>query len=301
MRTEPAEADMRYPTHPRFLDEVSAPAVPVPAGSWDTATHVYGPERDFPFHSGPKRFLPPTDADVGALTVMHATLGISRGVLVQATSYLRDHRALVAALGELGPDYVGVALVMPDTTEAELDRLGKAGVVGARFNLVPWLMEPIPFDDLTVLLRRISERGWTAALHVDATTLHEHEAFFETIQATVCIDHLGHMRSPDPTGVEAAAMLRLLERDNWWIRLSNADRLSSQSHGFDDLSEVISMFAEAAPDRSLWGTDWPHVNYFHREQMVDDGTLVDLLTRSTTPEQRHAILVDNPRRFYGVS
>lgn len=287
-----------YPHYPRFLDVVSAPRQPTPQGAWDTAVHVYGPEADYPFASSPKAFLPDTSADVAAVLRMHATLGIDQGVIVQASSYMSDHRVLVDALHVAGPNYVGIGLVFPDTSDAELEKLKEAGLVGARFNMVPWLIEPISHNDLRVLLGRIDSLGWLAHLHVDASDIAKDLDFYQSIDAKVCVDHMGHSKNPDPESPEAVAMRSLLEKENWWMRLSNADRWSALDDGFDDMGELMASLIEAAPSRCVWGTDWPHVNYFHRDQMVDDGHLLDLLARVTSPEQYAAILVDNPRRLY---
>ena len=53
----------------------------------------------------------------------------------------------------------------------------------------------------------------------------------------------------------------------------------------------------AAPDRVLWGTDWPHPNI--AGDMPNDGDLVDLLAEVTDDDaMRRKVLVDNPARLY---
>ena len=56
---------------------------------------------------------------------------------------------------------------------------------------------------------------------------------------------------------------------------------------------------EAAPDRVLWGTDWPHPNV---PVMPDDGDLVDLVPlNAPDADLRHKLLVANPARLFGFA
>jgi len=61
-------------------------------------------------------------------------------------------------------------------------------------------------------------------------------------------------------------------------------------------------FAEAlvrhAPERVLWGSDWPHVQLNDR-RMPNDGDLVDLLADWVPDERiRRRILCENPLELY---
>src|SRR5919206_223606 len=59
-------------------------------------------------------------------------------------------------------------------------------------------------------------------------------------------------------------LLDLLKNENWWVGLSNGDLRSQQGEPWDDMVAFGRMFYEAAPDRCMWGTDWPHVHRFIR-------------------------------------
>ncbi|GAA1511762.1 amidohydrolase family protein [Nocardioides humi] len=287
------------PTFPSHRREVSRPAVEVPHGAWDTAAHVYGDPARFPFASGPKPFLPDPDSTMAELMRIHATLGIERGVLVQATSYGADHGLLREALALGEGRYVGVAVLSDDVSDDTARELTAAGVVGCRINLPGWLNTPPTDEQVLRRIERIRVLGWNVALHVDATVLVERAALLRSIDdVDVCIDHLGHFSASIEEDHPAWDVLDdLLSKENWWIRLSNADRGSDESTAYLDMVPIIRRFAEMAPGRSVWGTDWPHV-FYKKDRMVDDGTLLDLLAEALDPATFHDVLVEAPRRLY---
>src|SRR5262249_23324769 len=113
------------------------------------------------------------------------------------------------------------------------------------------------------------------------------------------IDHMGH---PDLRGGVDQPVLRqlrdFLKRDNWWVMLSNADRFSASEKGWDDVLPIAKSFLAAAPDRAIWSTDWPHVQY--RRPMPNDAELLEFLFRVVPAgELRRKVLADNPARLHG--
>lgn len=285
---------------PRFRDDVSVPETQLPAHSWDTATHVYADPDQFPFAPGGERLGPAPEATMERLLQLHARLGVGHGVLVQSLSYGTDTRVMLAGLAQAAGRYVGVALLDPDVPDSEIARLHEGGVRGARFNLPSWLVDPISDDELTRQIARVGAAGWSAAIHVDVDVLVQREALFAGLTGTnVVIDHMGHY--PVALGFDHPAMAvlaRLLAKDNFWIRLSNADRCSAMTEGYSDSVELLRRLFELAPDRAVWGTDWPHP-FYTKPVMVDDGLLPDLLSVALPDaSDLHRVLVDNPRRLY---
>lgn len=285
---------------PLFLDEVTDPVLLPPEGAWDTAAHVYDDPAQYPIVPGAKAFLPPYGATIERLTSLHDRLGIRRGVLVQPTSYGQDHSLLEHVLREQEGRFVGVALVSDDLDDHDLDRLEAAGVRGARFNLVSWLSTPLPIAKVRQQMERVAARGWSTALHLDQTSLVEHRDFLAELDQPTCIDHIAHLgpANADTHGEALACLEEMLENENVWIRLSNPDRTSNQSNGYHDALPLMRHIYQLAKERTLWGTDWPHV-FYRKPHMVDDGQLVDLVMEVLPePADRARVLVENPNRFY---
>lgn len=285
---------------PRFRDDVSKPGIDLPLGSWDTAAHIYADPLLFPYAKDGERLGPAPEATMGRLLRLHNRLGIERGVVVQSLSYGTDPRVMLAGLAEAAGRYVGVTLLEPGTSDSTIVDLTEAGVRGARFNLPSWLAAPMDDRTLAREIARLGEAGWSAAIHVDVNVLIERETLFASIDDTqVVIDHMAHFTVDLGYDHPAMAVLgRLLAKDNFWIRLSNADRCSRMDDGYQDSVELLRRMFALAPDRSVWGTDWPHP-FYTKPIMVDDGVLPGLLAVALPdPADLHRVLVANPGRLY---
>jgi predicted TIM-barrel fold metal-dependent hydrolase len=272
-----------------------------PPKSCDTAVHVFPPVARFPV-SEKRIYDPPAGADFADLARMHRTIGVSRGVIIQATAYRTDCRSTLAALEYFGPAYRGVVILDDGVTDAELAALDRAGVRGVRFNFAKFLGIVPDLGTFQRVTHRVSELGWHILLHVQPPDLLEHADLFRSLRATCVIDHLAHLELHDEASRKALpVMTELLKDGRWWIKLSNGDRTSHGPAPWADVVEVGRTLAALAPERAIWGTDWPHVLY-QKPEMVNDGDLMDLLADFVPDEAvRRRILVDNPAALYGFT
>jgi predicted TIM-barrel fold metal-dependent hydrolase len=277
---------------------VQAPGRALPAGACDCHAHIYGPFDRFPL-AAPAPFQPPP-APVEALEGLWAAFGIERGVLVQGSAYGQDHRALLAAIRRDPDNRRGVALVGPATPEGAFEHLHASGVCGARVNFVRHL-SPKGFDEATCwqVVRRIEPLGWHLELYVDAADLERIQGFVRESPVEVVIDHMGRVDAAlGPLQAPFRALLELASNPRCWVKLSGADRLAKQGTLQSAVSFAQSLI-EAAPERVVWGTDWPHVNL---EQPPSDEALFGLLAQVAPDERsRTRLLADNPARLYGFS
>jgi 2-pyrone-4,6-dicarboxylate lactonase len=275
------------------------PALALPPGACDSHCHIYGPFERFPLPND--RSFTPNEAPETALRRLHDHLGIDRAVIVQSQGHGFDHRPLLAALATGAGRYRGVALIRPETTEAEIARFDAAGICGARFNFLAHLGGAPKPEMVRVVMERVRAYGWHIAIHVAGQGLVEHEAFIRSIDAPVVIDHMGRPDLRDgPDGAAMTALRRLLDGGRVWVKLSGADRISAAGAAYHDVATLARRLAEHAPERVLWGSDWPHVNL--HAPMPDDGDLVDLIGQIAPSEAgRQLMLVDNPTRFFGFS
>ena len=267
----------------------------LPAGACDCHAHVYGPFVDYPL-SIEVPFRPPL-ASIEALERLWETFGIERGVIVQGGAYGQDHRALLAAIRRAPENRRGVALMGPDTPDARLDQLQTSGVRGARMNFVRHLGNG--FDEIRCrqVVRRIEPFGWHLEVHVDADDLVRLQRFVQESPINIVIDHMGRVDATK--GLNQApfrALLKLISNPHCWVKLSGADRLAKQG-----ILETAVAFARAlidtAPDRVVWGSDWPHVNL---NRSYGDEALFSLLPEIAPDDHsRKRLLVDNPARLYG--
>ena len=286
--------------HPR------KPRLALPAGSCDSHVHVYGPAHRFAFAED--RPYTPDDAPVEQLQALHRWLGIDRAVYVQATVHGHDNRAVLDAVARDPARGRGVALVRTDIDDAALQALNRGGIRGVRFNFIRHLRDTPDPDAVLRLAERIAPLGWHVQLHFGAADLLAHQALLRRLQSPYAIDHMGRTMVADGLRHEACAvLLEVLADPRAWIKLSGPERISAVlarggESPYADVVPFARQLLAAAPDRAVWGTDWPHPNV---REMPDDGDLVDLLARypvagdPADADLLQRLLVDNPARLYG--
>jgi len=273
------------------------PAFLLPRGACDTHVHIWGPFDRFPLAKGAPYTPPERTSD--DLVALHARLGVDRAVIVQTTVYKADNRAMLDGIARSNGRWRGVALIDESFDDAAFRALHEGGVRGVRFGFVKHL-GGVP--DLALVRRtaaRIAPMGWHLVLHLDAGNIPDFLEFFGEFSLPVVVDHMG--RVPVRGGLDQTPfrlLLELLKRPNWWVKVSGAERISEFGPPFVDAVPFAQRLIAAAPDRVLWGTDWPHPNV---RWEPDEADLVDLLPRFADAAALQQLLVDNPARLYGFS
>lgn len=308
----PFREDLKLPTdkpvYPEWDRNTRAPVPLPPTGSCDCQFHIYGdPALYPPVANSP--YPPPSGTFRDMQGVMH-TLGLDRGVIVYPLPYGTNHTLLFDTLRSLNEEerksFRAIGIVKDEVSDTELEQLSALGTVGARFNIgKQWDSAP-PIEALRRNMTRVHEIGWHARLHVAARggTTHDltnyTELFDSLPDVTFCIDHMAHLNIEH--GLDQPAMRWIIERlknRGWWMMLSNGNKISKQASGWDDAIPYARAFIEAAPDRVVWGTDWPHVMY--KRPMLNDTDALELLYRyvDNDPGLIRKILVDNAARLNG--
>jgi predicted TIM-barrel fold metal-dependent hydrolase len=262
----------------------------------DAHCHVFGPAAKFPYD--PKAAYIPADAPFEALQKLHGRLGIERAVIVHASCHGADMRVTLDAIARSGGRYRGTAIIDESYGDPEFRKMHDGGIRGVRFNFVRHLGGRPEMGFFMRTVERVQAMGWHLILHLDAADLVEFDALFRKIRVPMVIDHMGRVKAAD--GLQQKPFQVLLEwmkQDNFWVKICGAERVSSKGPPFTDAVPFGRALVEAAPERVLWGTDWPHPNV---KWMPDDGALVELFPLMVPePALQQRILVDNPESLYG--
>ena len=294
--TDPAPSGPKMIDAPR-RDSHRPTAFTPPANACDAHCHVFGPAHTFPFD--PDRSYTPPDSGVDDFFVLQETLGLSRAVLVQASCHGTDNRAMVDAMERSGGRFAGVAMIDESFTDADIRALHDAGVRGTRFNFVAHLGGAPELGEFWRIVHRVAPLGWHIVLHFDAKDLPGYSDLLDAMPCPYVIDHMARVDAT--AGLEQEPFQKLLGLmagdERCWVKISGAERLTAGgAPPYDDVVPYARALIAAAPDRVLWGTDWPHPNVRH---MPDDGDLIDLLAAFAPDEAvRNRILVANPERLY---
>jgi predicted TIM-barrel fold metal-dependent hydrolase len=269
-----------------------------PAGACDAHCHIFGPGDKYPY--APDRTYTPPDAPLSRFKELQAILGLDCAVLVNASCHGTHNTVIVDAIAQSGGKYRGVANADDSFTERDFELLHRRGFRGVRFNFVKHLGGMPDMADFHRIIARIRPFGWHVDLHFDASDLVEHADLLRELPVPFIIDHMG--RVPTKAGLEQPPFRQLLEvarsNERCWVKISGAERISSMGPPFTDAAPFAQALIKAAPDRILWGTDWPHPNI--AKHMPNDGDLVDLVPLyAPDAATQKLILVDNPHRLYG--
>jgi 2-pyrone-4,6-dicarboxylate lactonase len=274
------------------------PGRPPPPQSCDSQFHVLGPTDQYPPRPGAAYEMP--SATWEAALKMHRALGIERGIIVQPTTYGADHQVTLDGLAALGPSYKACAnaVVLSERDDAYIAKLHDAGVRGARFTRagLGLALSPAAFGKAVA---RVRELGWYVKIQPEPDGILEQAPLFEKLELPVLIDHMGRANpaagAQDPS---RSKLVELLKRGNFWVMLSLGEKISRAGPPWDDVIPLARALIDAAPDRVVWATDWPHP--VSTKQPPNEGDLIELLYRYAPDEATlKKILVDNPAKLFG--
>jgi len=278
--------------------DIRRPQYRPPAGSCDAHCHIFGPGDRYPY--APGRTYTPPDAPLARFREVQSILGLERAVLVNASCHGTDNTVIADAIAQSGGRYRGVANADGSFTGRLFEELHGAGFRGVRFNFVKHLGGMPDSGEFHRVIERIRPLGWHVDLHFDAADLPGHADLLRRLSVPFILDHMGRVPTRAGLGQEPFRQLLDLARSTptCWVKISGAERISSDGPPFTDAAPFAQALLAAAPDRILWGTDWPHPNI--ARHMPNDGDLVDLVPLfAPDPALRRRILVDNPQRLYG--
>ena len=220
-------------------------------------------------------------------------------MIVQASCHGSDNRAMLDAIAASEGRYRGVAIVDDVLDARAFEALDAGGIRAVRFNFVKHLGGMPDLELFRRVVARIAPLGWHLVVHLDAIDVAELTPLLRALPLPFVIDHMGRVKAAD--GLDQApfrALLELARLETCWIKVCGAERVSSAGPPFADAIPFARTLVETAPERVLWGTDWPHPNV--GKYMPNDGDLVDLVPLiAPDPNARQKLLVDNPARLYG--
>lgn len=244
------------------------------------------------------------ESQVGTVETYRALaeqLKLPRAIFVQAKPFGVDNACLLNAISRFGPENArGIAVVNCTVTDQELEKLHAGGVRGLRFSVWNPKNAVVSFEDCIPLSQRIKHLGWNVQLHMSAAQLVLHADVIRSLECRIVIDHMGRL---DPKlGVQDPAypfLCEMLDRGNTWVKLSGPYLNTTTGEPWEDATAVARAIAAYAPERVVWGSDFPHVTENIKPQEV---VLTELIPQwLPTQRAQQLALADNPQELYQFS
>ena len=281
-----------------------APKLKAPPGACDCHHHIYDPAR-FPPSRPSAQQVP--NARVEDYRLLQRRLGLGRDIVVTPTPYpapVSDNQVTLDAIRQLGPNARGVVIVYPEITDAELKAYDAAGVRGVRYSLTsgrPGAASTASPADIEAMSKRVNALGWHVQFNTTAEQIVAAEDLLKRLASPIVFDHMGHLPQPEGIGHPGFRIIReLIDKGRTWVKLSvTYDSSKDGPPGYADVNRVGQAYVRAAPERLVWGSNWPHPS---EPDKPDDAMLFDLLAQWAPDEAtRNRILVQNPETLYGFA
>jgi predicted TIM-barrel fold metal-dependent hydrolase len=289
-------SDIMTSTPMRQADTLERPVFEIPAGACDSHVHVFEPAALYRSIDSPLYTLP--DGSLGKLQRMTEVLGVQRFVIVQPSYYGTDNSCMLDALAKAGARARGVAMVRDGVTDEELTAMHTRGIRALRLDL--FLRSTWSTADIIAYIQRNVRQtnavGWHVQFYTPGWIVRNLLPFLADLDATFVIDHMGYMLESDGlTDKDFGRLLDVLRAGRGWIKLSAPYRLAKDGN-FERLKPMARAIVAAAPDRVIWGSDWPHIP----EGSRDTGSLLNLLAEWVPdPDTRRQVLERNPAVLFG--
>jgi D-galactarolactone isomerase len=273
---------------------IEPPKVKAPANACDCHMHMY----DSKYPVDRTATLQPPDARVADYRLFQKRIGTSRNVVVTPSTYGTDNQITLDCIAQFGATARGVAVVDTRVADTELRHMNDLGIRGIRFNLVQAGATTI--DMIEPLSKRVNELGWHVQIHMKGEQIAANEDLLLRLPSPIVFDHLGRLTPPNPLDNPGFKTIsKLIDKGRTWVKLSGAYQDSKIGPPtYSDMIDVGRAYIKAAPDRMVWGSDWPHPT--EKEKKPNDAELFDLLAEwAPDPATRTVILVRNPEALYG--
>jgi predicted TIM-barrel fold metal-dependent hydrolase len=245
-----------------------------------------------------------SNASVAEYRLLQKRNGTTRTVIVTPAAYVTDNRVTLDGIEQLGrANTRGVAVVHPTVTDAELKVLADGGIRGIRFTVFDPKSAAVSIDMIAPLAKRVADLGWHVQIHMLADQIVDNAALLESLPTPVVFDHMGRLPPPNPLAHPAYTVIRrMIDKGRTWMKLAGAYQdTNAGAPTYADKVAVAQAYIKAAPERVVWGSDWPHPTE-KPEHKPNDAMLFDLLTDWAPDEaMRQRILVTNPEALYGFA
>lgn len=274
------------------------PKTRLPKGTIDTQMHAYLP--DFPAQAGGPPLPEGTLPGPAEYRQVMQWLGIENVVITQGNAHQCDNANLLACLREMGSIARGIAVITPETSSTELQSLADHHVVGVRImNLAGGA---VGFEHLEAIDNIVHDMNWMMTVQFNGSDIIEHSPRLKALKSRWVLDHHAKFLS-GKSRAHIDAIKQLIDGGNVWFKFAGCYESSTTgAPDYADIAEVAREIATYAPERIIWGSNWPHNMAKTTAEYPDDASLTDtVLAWLPDDKARERALVDNPKHLFGFN
>ena len=263
----------------------------MPIGAVDTHAHVISAASFVPDRS----YTCPEATEEQYIRMLDE-VGMTYGVLIQVSVNGQDNEPMLKALKNHPQRLRGVAVPLLGQADSYYQRMKDASVVGIRMNLMfsGGGLDISRLEECDALAR---DWGWHIQFLLDANDLPVLMPRMQKLKSMLVVDHMGYLKTS--VGLDSPGFKALVDlvRERAWVKVSGAYRLTNQEPPYQDVVPYAKALIDAAPDRCVWGSDWPHVANWGVMPTVAQ-MLESLALYAPDESIRNRILCTNPQKLY---
>lgn len=277
-----------------FTSSTKSPRLNLPEMSCDSHMHIF--DSNYPLAPGAPS-LP--DALVDNYREWQSFHGLTRCVVVAPSMYGLDNRCTLDATDKLGNSARCIVTLSEETSHLEIESMHARGARGFRFNLARSTLNSL--DSLKVIAEKVAPLGWHLQLWMHPDGLSDVAPILRGLPVPTVLDHMAGFPLYGGQGhVGFKSLLTFLGNEKIWIKLSLATAWPLLQSNRQEISSIAKAFISVAPNRVVWGSDWPHaITTLNGGPYPDDAKKIDILEDWVSSNmQMRSIFVDNPAALY---
>jgi 2-pyrone-4,6-dicarboxylate lactonase len=274
------------------------PRLKLPSGAWDTHFHAVGPPQLYPYIED--RHHTPPAAPIEHYIAVAKVLGFERGVVMQHGFHGHDYAITLNAIRKSDGRFKGMILADPALDDGDIRKLHKGGIRGVRVELSRQAVGSFEDKRFERVVSRAANASWVVALHLNPDSIVRFADVIRRMPGPTIIENYALVDARK--GLDQPALRTLLDlagEPHIWLKAASAYRMILRGASYEQVLPIARAVHARSPDRTIWGTDWPHGGVYEPGRMPNDGDLVDTLIDFVPDETaRHKLLVDNPKRLF---
>lgn len=223
---------------------------------------------------------------------------LDRAIFVQAKTFGFDNSAQLDAVKEFG-GLKSRAIIVTEKNylKDNIKKLNEKGAIGVRFSLWNPKNSVTTINDCYEISEIIKDYGWNIQLHISPQQLIDYKDIILKIKSKIVLDHMARLSSKFYKDTdEFKFVTKLIDKGNTWVKISGPYLNSKEEYPWNDLIKITRNLISYAPERMLWGSDFPHIT--EKIKPKEESIIETIEMWFKNENEKNLALVKNPQEVY---